>query len=97
MKEQDTQNQVRQYLTLRRALAIRVNSGSRGKIRFNSEKGCADIICCYKGKFLAIEMKKPGGKLSSDQAEFQLRVEAAGGVFITAESVEDVEKALRFM
>ena len=29
--------------------------------------GIPDIICCYKGRFLGLEVKLPGGKLTALQ------------------------------
>lgn len=48
------------------------------------------------GRFFAIEVKKPGNKLSPAQEAFKVEVERAGGLFITAYSLADVEKALGF-
>ena len=44
-------------------------------------KGCSDIIGQMKdGRFLAIEVKKPGGKLTESQCEFLDLVKDANGV-----------------
>lgn len=86
------------------AWACRVNSGavtaqdSLGKkrfIRFNSMPGMSDIIGqATDGRFLAVECKRPSGKLSDDQRAFLARVEAAGGIAVCARSVDDVIEAL---
>ncbi len=39
--------------------------------------------------FAAVEMKKPGGKVTFEQVEFGVKVRDAGGVFGIAESVDD--------
>lgn len=59
-----------------------------------SERGVADLICCWKGRFLAIEVKKKNGVLSADQARFLKRIQAAGGVAILAYSVDDVIRVI---
>lgn len=42
-----------------------------------------DFICCHKGKYLAIETKKPGGKPTPRQETTIAAIEAAGGeVFV---------------
>lgn len=60
-----------------------------------SEKGVSDIIgLTRQGRFFAIEVKAPKGKLSPAQDEFLFRVNASGGIGIVARSVEDVIAAL---
>jgi len=54
------------------------------------EKGIADIIGCYNGRMIAIEIKKPGGKATGDQLRFLASVNQAGGIGFTASSTEDV-------
>lgn len=47
------------------------------------------------GRFVAIEVKRErGGTQSDDQKRFQDNVEAHGGLYVLARSVEDVQKAL---
>ena len=61
-------------------------------------KGAADIQCIQAptGRFVAIEVKRQfGGRVSKDQEAWGQAVEAKGGRYIVARSVDDVEKALR--
>jgi len=53
-------------------------------------KGKADILGVYKGRFLAIEVKRPSGKLSVDQYEFITAINNAGGLAFVATSIDDV-------
>lgn len=56
--------------------------------------GLPDIICCYKGRFVGIEVKKPRGKLTKLQ-EITLRyIERAGGVAAKVSSMEEVIELL---
>jgi hypothetical protein len=50
----------------------------------------ADILGCYKGRLLAIEVKAPGGRLSDHQQVFMARVTKEGGIAIVAYSVDAV-------
>jgi len=53
--------------------------------------GQPDIICILEGGiFCGIEVKTKTGKQSPDQILFQKRLEALGGVYIVARSVEDI-------
>lgn len=50
-----------------------------------------DCLACVKGKFFAIEVKRPtGGKLTAKQNETLIKVGEAGGTPILAYNVEDV-------
>lgn len=57
--------------------------------------GIPDIIGCYRGKFFAIELKKPGGgdptrQLRPEQREVLNRIQQAGGKIAVLSDVEDV-------
>lgn len=53
--------------------------------------GIPDIICCYKGKFLGLEAKLPGGKLTELQKRTLDKINAAGGIARRVQSVDDVK------
>jgi len=54
----------------------------------------ADLLVCLDGRFVAIEVKRPGGKVTDGQREFLRKVTAAGGIAFVAYSVEDVVREL---
>ena len=56
--------------------------------------GIPDIICCYKGRFLGLEAKLPGGKLTALQRRALDRINDAGGIGRRVESVEDVKSVI---
>jgi len=58
--------------------------------------GIPDIICCANGKFLAIECKAQGGRLTALQRRELDRIELAGGVcyVIYGENVGPLEEIL---
>lgn len=57
-------------------------------------KGIPDIFILYEGKLYGVEFKSKQGKLSDYQARFQFNMEKAGGKYIVARSLEDVQKYL---
>ena len=58
-------------------------------------KRTVDILTCYKGRFIAIECKRPeGGKLTKIQRDVLRTVEACGGIGIVARCWEDVRERL---
>ena len=75
---------VRQYLRIRGIEHFKHWGGPL------SEKGVADIIGCYKGRFLAIEIKTDKGVVSDHQKNFLDRVTKAGGLALVARSIDDV-------
>ena len=56
--------------------------------------GVPDIICCYKGRFLGLECKLPGGRLTKLQKRAIEKINRAGGVACRVESVEDVKRVI---
>lgn len=50
--------------------------------------GSADLIGCYHGKFLAVEIKTPDGRQTKEQRTFQRCVERNGGVYLMPRSVK---------
>ena len=56
--------------------------------------GLPDIICCYKGRFLGLECKLPGGRLTELQKRAIKKINRAGGVACRVESVEDVKRVI---
>jgi len=59
-----------------------------------SPKGIPDIIGIYRGKFLAVEIKKPGGKPTDLQKEFLTKVQINGGISCVVHSWEELAKFL---
>lgn len=50
------------------------------KIIESSPNGTPDVLVCHKGRFFAIEVKRPhGGKISALQEQAMQRIEQAGG------------------
>jgi len=85
-----TQTEILQYLkTLPRCWAIKVIAAN--------ERGCPDILCCYKGRFLGIEVKSGGDRLSGIQKEQLSIIREAGGATLKAEDVEDVKQFINII
>ena len=56
--------------------------------------GVPDIICCYKGRFLGLEVKLPNGKLTELQKRAIEKINRAGGIACRVESVDDVKAVI---
>lgn len=59
-----------------------------------STPGVPDIIGCYHGRMLGIEVKTDRGRVSEHQQRFIDNINAAGGIAFVARSIEDVIKHL---
>ena len=59
-----------------------------------SNKGIGDLTVCYKGVYLAIEVKEENGKPSLAQGIHCRKVWHSGGITMIAWSVTEVDKVL---
>lgn len=57
--------------------------------------GIPDIICCYQGQFLALEVKQPGNKATKLQLETIHRIIEAKGQAYVVYSLDEVKQLLR--
>ena len=94
---------IRDYLKLLGAVTTRVNSGLRVLDGDNPEKrrvfrgaepGTSDILCCYKGRYVAIEAKIVPNKPTHAQETFLQEVRDAGGIAFVAYNLDDVDREL---
>jgi hypothetical protein len=97
--ERDVLSAAHEYLTLRGITHWRNNTGTvmykERPIRYG-KTGSSDIIgVCPDGRFLAVECKRPGGRLSAAQGGFLSGINACGGVGIVVDSVESLERQLK--
>lgn len=57
--------------------------------------GTPDRFCIYRGLCVFIEVKAFGNSPSPEQLEAHQRIRSAGGIVITAYSIDDVIKAFK--
>jgi hypothetical protein len=101
-READIQRSIIAYLESCGAVVIRANSGllpraDGGRMRCVScsAGSVSDVLACYQGRFLAVEVKRPGKVPSEGQAAFLAAVERSGGIGIVATGIEDMEAVLK--
>lgn len=97
-KENAVTTAIKRYLYLRGAVLVRVQSGMVQVVKgphkswmHLAPKGTADMLGVLNGKAIAIEAKTDDGKQSPEQRAFQEAWEKAGGKYVVARSVEDLE------
>lgn len=100
--EKDIQRAICEWLQLKGYFFWRMNNipvfgrNNAGQKTFRSlpkytPKGLPDLICINKGRFIAIEVKRPGAKLRPEQAKFCIDVMKNDGFYEVVRSIEDLE------
>ena len=71
------------------------NGGARSRIEAaimrgtGTLAGAPDIVAVKDGRFLALELKRPGGRASVNQIAVLAAIEAAGGTVAIADNLDD--------
>lgn len=88
MREKNIENKIKSYLKSKGAYYFKHHGNQFSQV------GVPDIIACYKGRFIGIEVKNETGKTSPLQDVNLKMINKAGGIGIVARCVRDVEKVL---
>lgn len=99
--EQNIQKAIIDYLRIKRYVVFKhhstgftVRDGKVAAFRY-SEKGISDIIACSpQGTFVAIEVKRPGGKPTDEQIQFIKQIILNGGIAFVAHSIDETIQRL---
>jgi len=88
MKEQDIQRKIIKYLESVGAYVVKVVASNKS--------GTPDILACYRGIFLAIEVKRPETKTNvSELQEYNIKkIKEAGGVAIVSWDLDTVKATI---
>ena len=88
MREKSVENDIKNYLFKKGIYHFKVH-GSKFM-----EPGIADIIACFNGHFLAIEVKRPGNKKGQTEVQkiHERNVIKSGGTYLLVDNLEDVVK-----
>jgi len=57
-------------------------------------RGSPDIVCCLRGRFIALDAKTGKAVMDENQERERAAYERAGGLFVVVRSPEDLEDAL---
>jgi hypothetical protein len=100
-REREIQKAVVRLLEARGAVLVRVNGGmlrygKNKRVRFSyATRGTpSDLIGSYRGRPMALEVKRPGEQPTAGQRAFLDAWEAAGGVAAVVYSAADAEAVL---
>ncbi|WP_018934617.1 VRR-NUC domain-containing protein [Gracilibacillus lacisalsi] len=87
--EKRIENKIKRYLDSIGAWHIKTHGS------MFSKAGTPDIIACVKGKFVAIEVKRPEGGRVSELQRFHIEaINKAGGYAFVSRSVEETQRYL---
>lgn len=88
MREKNIENKIKNYLKSKGAYYFKHHGNQFSQV------GVPDVIACYKGRFIGIEVKNETGKTSPLQDINLKMINDAGGIGIVARKVEDVSKVI---
>jgi len=88
MLESKIQKEILAYLRKNRVFHIRFQAQS-------NINGVPDIICCYKGLFIGLELKQENGRATELQKKKLEAINNAGGIGRIIRSVEEVEELFK--
>lgn len=89
-KEQTIQDSIMNYISSIGGLPVKFNN-----FGIYAKAGVSDILACIKGRFVAIEVKRPGNKPSAVQLQFITAVNSIGGLAFWADNLQDVKDKLK--
>ena len=89
MLEKGIVNKIQKYLrTLPECFSFKEHGGMYGRA------GLPDIICCYRGRFIAFEVKTDTGKLTTLQESTLRKINAAKGHAYKVTTLQEVKEIL---
>lgn len=89
MNESEIVKQIKEYLkTVKGCFFWKEHGGQFGTA------GIPDLIICFKGRFVALEVKTATGKTTVLQAITQKRIQEAGGIAAIVRSVDDARRVI---
>lgn len=91
MREKNIENKIKSYLKSKGAYYFKHHGNQFSQV------GVPDIIACYKGRFIGIEVKNETGKTSPLQDYNLEAIKKAGGYSLVARSVEDVKQVIELI
>lgn len=88
--EQHIQESIMRYIKSIGGLPIKQN-----QIGIYAQAGVPDIIACVKGRFVAIEVKRPGEKPKPIQEAFLEAINKKGGIAFWSDNLDKVKETFK--
>lgn len=80
--------EIRKWLTAKQIFWSSIQNGPGAK------PGDPDLIICFQGSFIGVEVKAPGGVQSPLQKVREKEINASGGRYLIVHSLKELEEAL---
>lgn len=86
MREKTIEDKIKEYLFQKGIYYFKVHGSKFMPV------GIPDIICCFEGSFLGIEVKRPGAKNEQSEAQkvHERNIIKAKGTYLLVDSLEEV-------
>lgn len=105
LSEKQIENQALGWLKSKMIFAFKVKSmGTFDPVtkRFRApspwyKKGCPDILCCYRGKFVGLEIKTKKGRLSEYQKAFHMELVESGGYAFVVRDIDELPAIFTYL
>lgn len=88
MREKNIENKIKSYLKSKGAYYVKYFGNAFSQV------GVPDILVCYKGRFIGLEVKNETNKTSPLQDINIENIKRAGGYATVVRNVEDVKKVI---
>ena len=69
---------------------VKGEEGKKDRMFKTGKVGAPDITCCWRGKFVGIEIKSHKGKQTDAQLKAQWKIEGAGGLYLLVRDVWEI-------
>ena len=84
-EEKKLENKIKKYVSMRGGYIVKYHGGTYGR------SGVPDLLICYKGRFIALEVKKPTGGITSVLQDYNVdSIRLAGGIADVVTSLDKV-------
>lgn len=93
MKEKTLENKIKNYIKIQGGWVVKFFANGY------TRRGIPDLLICFKGRFIAIEVKSSGGRLSPLQKNELEEIKKAGGLSFVCnpENFEELKRLLEEM
>ena len=87
-REAGLSRRIRKAIEARGGYAVTIHGSPMSRV------GCPDLLVCWRGRFVALEVKVPGNIPTKAQLRQMALIREAGGAAVTVHSVEEALSAL---
>ena len=92
MREKQIENAIKKYLASKGIYYVKHHATNYSKV------GVPDILACWNGRFVGIEVKNSSGGILSNLQKYNLKaIEDSGGISIVARCLGDVTEVITWI